>query len=331
MDFIDEVTFWVHGGSGGNGCVSFRREKYVPKGGPDGGDGGNGGDVILQVNPNLSTLADHRHRKHYRAGSGKHGSGSRKYGKNGNPVVISVPVGTLVFDEEKGMCIADLIQSGEEVIVARGGKGGRGNAKFATSTRQAPDFAEKGQPGESCHVKLELKLLADVGLVGFPNAGKSTLLSKLSSAKPKIANYPFTTLFPHLGIVYYGTFQSFVMADIPGLIEGAHLGKGLGDQFLRHIERTRVLVLLVEITEEDPVFVYNALLQELKLFDSSLLDKPKLIALTKTDLIPEHEKSNIPGSLNGEICVPISAVTGEGIDLLLKHIINKLSELNHET
>ncbi len=330
MDFIDEVTFWVHGGDGGNGCVSFRREKYVPKGGPDGGNGGDGGHVMLKVNSNLSTLADLRHRKHYRAESGRHGSGSQKNGKNGKPVVISVPVGTLVLDEEKRMCIADLIQAEEEVIVARGGKGGRGNAKFATATRQAPDFAEKGQLGENCHIKLELKVLADVGLVGFPNAGKSTLLSKFSSAKPKIANYPFTTLFPNLGIVHYGAFQSFVMADIPGLIEGAHTGKGLGDQFLRHIERTRLLIFLIEITVEDPVSVYRALLQELKLFDSSLLDKPRLITFTKIDLIPDQEKPVVPNSLKEEICIPISAVTGEGIDLLLKHIINQLSELNHE-
>jgi GTP-binding protein len=285
---------------------------------------------MLKVNSNLSTLADLRHRKHYRAESGRHGSGSQKNGKNGKPVVISVPVGTLVLDEEKRMCIADLIQAEEEVIVARGGKGGRGNAKFATATRQAPDFAEKGQLGENCHIKLELKVLADVGLVGFPNAGKSTLLSKFSSAKPKIANYPFTTLFPNLGIVHYGAFQSFVMADIPGLIEGAHTGKGLGDQFLRHIERTRLLIFLIEITVEDPVSVYRALLQELKLFDSSLLDKPRLITFTKIDLIPDQEKPVVPNSLKEEICIPISAVTGEGIDLLLKHIINQLSELNHE-
>jgi GTP-binding protein len=330
MDFIDEVTFWVHGGNGGNGCVSFRREKYVPKGGPDGGDGGDGGHVIIQVHPNLSTLADLRHRKQYRANSGKHGSGNRKYGKNGKSIIISVPKGTLVFDDDKEMCIADLIQSNEKVIVARGGKGGRGNAKFATATRQAPDFAEKGQQGESFHVKLELKLLADVGLVGFPNAGKSTLLSKLSSAKPKIANYPFTTLFPNLGIVYCDAFQSFVMADIPGLIEGAHSGKGLGDQFLRHIERTRLLIFLIEITSEDAFSVYKALLHELKLFDSSLLDKPRLIALTKTDLIPEQERTKVPSSLNGEVYMPISAVTGDGIDLLLKNILTKLAELNHE-
>jgi GTP-binding protein len=331
MDFIDEVTFWVHGGNGGNGCVSFRREKYVPKGGPDGGNGGDGGHVILKVNSNLSTLADLRHRKHYRAGSGRHGSGGQKNGKNGKPVVISVPAGTLVLDDERGMSIADLTQAGEEAVIARGGKGGRGNAKFATATRRAPDFAEKGQLGESCHIKLELKLLADVALVGFPNAGKSTLLSKVSSARPKIANYPFTTLVPNLGIVYCDDYQSFVMADIPGLIEGAHAGKGLGDQFLRHIERTRLLIFLIEITVEDPVSVYRALLQELKLFDSSLLDKPRLIAFTKIDLIPDKEEPVVLNSLKEEICIPISAVTGEGIDLLLKHIINQLSELNHET
>jgi GTP-binding protein len=330
MDFIDEVTFWVHGGNGGNGCVSFRREKYVPKGGPDGGNGGNGGHVILKVNSNLSTLADLRHRKHYRAGSGKHGSGSQKNGKKGKPVVISVPPGTLVFDEKKGMCIADLVQAGEEVIAARGGKGGRGNAKFATATRRAPDFSEKGQPGESSHVKLELKLLADVGLVGFPNAGKSTLLSKLSSAKPKIANYPFTTLFPNLGIVYCDAFQSFVMADIPGLIEGAHSGKGLGDQFLRHIERTRLLIFLIEITSENPRSEYEALLQELKLFDPALLDKPHLIVLTKTDLIPDQKRTEVTDSINSQVCIPISAVTGEGVDRLLKNIVKQLAELERE-
>jgi GTP-binding protein len=330
MDFIDEVTFWVRGGRGGDGCVSFRREKFVPKGGPDGGNGGDGGHVILQVNSNLSTLADLRHRKHYRAGHGKNGKGKCMYGKKGKSIVIAVPKGTLVFDKGKGVCVADLVQSKQEIIVAKGGKGGRGNVKFASATHQTPDCAEKGQVGEEREIQLELKLLADIGLVGFPNAGKSTLLSKISAAKPKIADYPFTTLVPNLGIVYYNTYHSFVVADIPGLIEGAHAGKGLGDQFLRHIERTRLLVFLIEITVENPLTVYKALLHELKLFNDSLLDKPRLIAFTKVDLIDDQNKSETSKSLKDKICIPISAITGEGIDLLLKQIIHDLEAFNHE-
>ncbi|MCJ7813283.1 GTPase ObgE, partial [bacterium] len=246
MDFVDEVSFWVYGGQGGDGCVSFRREKFIPKGGPDGGDGGDGGHVILCVNSNISTLMDLRHRKRYQAGSGKRGMGKKMHGKRGENITVQVPQGTLVFDIESHLLLEDLKYPGQEYIVARGGKGGRGNSRFATSTRQAPDFAEKSTPPEHHHLKLELKLLADVGLLGLPNSGKSTLLSKVSSARPKIADYPFTTTVPNLGIVYYENFKSFVVADIPGIIEEAHSGKGLGDRFLRHAERCRVLVFLIE-------------------------------------------------------------------------------------
>ena len=330
MDFVDEISFWVQGGGGGDGCMSFRREKYVPKGGPDGGDGGDGGSVILRVNSNLSTLFDLRHRKRYRAGNGEKGRGKRMHGKNGKTVIVPVPRGTVVMDAESRVSLGDLKDRDEELVVARGGKGGKGNPWFATSTLQAPDFAEEGTEGESRRLRLELKLLADVGLVGLPNAGKSTLLSSISSARPKVAEYPFTTLVPNLGIVAYEDFKSFVAADIPGLIEGAHAGKGLGDQFLRHIERTRVLAFLIEARSEDIPLVYQSLKKELELFNPVLVKKPRVIALSKADLLTDKEKSRLPWSLNAQTCYPISALTGEGVQQLLNDIVSKLSEVVDE-
>ncbi len=326
IDFIDEVAFWVSGGKGGDGCVGFRREKYVPKGGPDGGDGGDGGCVILRADSNLSTLLDLRHRKKYRAGNGKSGMGKCRNGKRGENVVIQVPPGTLVFDVDQNNLIEDLKNSGQECIVARGGKGGRGNTHFATSTCQAPDFAESGSLPETRHLKLELKLLADVGLVGLPNAGKSTLLSKISSARPKIADYPFTTITPHLGIVRVKNDIQFVVADIPGIIENAHMGKGLGDRFLRHAERCRVLVFLIEAYTEKIQSTYDTLLKELQLYDSSFLAKPRIVALTKIDLLHDRERKRLPNSFNEQSCFPISAVTGEGVEQLLHAITWALSE-----
>jgi len=328
MNFIDEASFWVEGGRGGDGCVSFRREKYVPKGGPDGGDGGDGGSVVLLVNPNRSTLFDLRHRKRYRAGSGERGKGKRRHGRKGKDVVIEVPQGTLVMGGESGGRMGDLTEPRQELIVVKGGKGGRGNTGLATPTRQAPDFAKKGTEGESRYLRLELRLLADVGLVGCPNAGKSTLLSRISSARPKIADYPFTTIVPNLGIVPYESFKSFVVADIPGLIEGAHAGKGLGDRFLRHIERTRVLVFLIEAHSEDILSEYGTLLEELRLFDLSLLEKPRVLALSKMDLLSRDERARLPATLNGQTCHSISAVTGEGIRPFLHTVVLKLSEVN---
>jgi len=329
MNFIDEVSFRVQGGKGGDGCVSFRREKYVPKGGPDGGDGGEGGSVILKVDLNLSTLFDLRHRKQFKAGNGGNGKGKNMHGKNGKPVVIPIPKGTVVWDKERYAVLGDLIEARQELIVVKGGKGGKGNARFATPTRQAPDFAEKGELGESRLLRLELKLLADVGLMGMPNAGKSTLLSRISSARPKIADYPFTTRAPNLGVVSYGTFKSFVAADIPGLIEGAHAGKGLGDQFLRHIERTRVLVFVIEAVFSEIESVYGMLLKELELFNPALLKKPRIVALSKKDLLSQEEKERLPSSLKGHMCCSISSITGEGIDTLLHAVVRTLEEAKH--
>jgi GTP-binding protein len=326
MQFIDETCFWVFGGRGGDGCVSFRREKYIPKGGPDGGDGGDGGQVILQVNSNLTTLYDLRHKKKYRAGHGEGGRGKQQHGKRGRSIYIKVPKGTLVFDNERDHVIGDLIEANQELIVAKGGKGGLGNMNFATPTRQAPDFAKRGTEGESRCIRLELKLLADIGLVGLPNSGKSTFLARVSAAKPKIADYPFTTLVPNLGIVPYDDYQSAVMADIPGIIHGASKGKGLGDTFLKHIERTYLLIFLIESTSEDIEAVYETLLNEIRLFESSLLNRPRLVALTKIDLIPPARRNKISVSLDGRKCYPISAVTGEGIRSLLEVIFKILSE-----
>ena len=323
MDFIDEVTFQAFGGRGGNGCASFRREKYVPKGGPDGGDGGNGGSVVLHVDRNLSTLTDLRHRKKHKAPNGENGKGKRKSGRKGEDVRISVPPGTLVYDAETGALLGDMKETGQSLIVARGGKGGRGNPWFATPSSQAPDFAEQGRKGEARDLRLELKLLADVGLVGFPNAGKSTLLARLSSARPKIADYPFTTLTPNLGIVAYDEYEHFVMADIPGLIRGAHAGKGLGDRFLRHIERTRLLVFMMDVTE-NPEEAYRSLLEELVLFEPSLREKSRILVFSKIDLFTKEERGMMPRIISGHSPIPVSAVTGVGLDELLRAIVDAL-------
>lgn len=312
MKFVDSARIHVKAGNGGNGCVSFRREKYVPKGGPDGGDGGRGGHVYLKANAQLSTLLDFRYRKHYEADRGVHGQGSKKAGRTGKDVVINVPCGTLVRDVASGKLLFDLTEDGQEVLLAEGGHGGRGNPHFTTSTRQAPRYAEPGGKGQELEVEFELKLMADVGLVGFPNAGKSTLISVLSSARPKIADYPFTTLVPNLGIVRYGEYKSFVMADIPGIIEGAAEGRGLGLQFLRHIERTKVLAILVSCDTEDPLAEYRLLLDELKRYNSALLDKPRIAVLTKMDVVPEE--FSLMTLDDGTPLFEISSVTGQGLD-----------------
>ena len=319
MDFIDEVTFSVIGGRGGDGCVSFRREKYVPKGGPDGGDGGNGGSIILRVNPNMNTLMDLRRKKKYRAENGVNGSGSNCHGRRGKSLIIPVPKGTLVYDDTENELIADLVESDESMIAAAGGRGGKGNARFATATLQTPDYATHGKPGGERTLRLELKLLADVGLVGFPNAGKSTLLSRVSAARPKIADYPFTTLVPNLGIVQSGDYQSFVMADIPGLIEGAHQGKGLGDRFLRHIERTRVLLFLIDSTSESPEDVYQALCNELEAFNPDLINKPRLIGFSKSDIWADASDP-LPREIDHIPCLQFSSVSGQGIGELVHRL-----------
>jgi len=313
--FIDEAKIYVKAGDGGNGCMSFRREKFVPRGGPDGGDGGDGGDVVMEVDTNLNTLIAFRYRQHFKAGRGVHGQGAKKHGHRGEDVIIQVPPGTIVRDAETERVLADLSEPGDRVVIALGGKGGRGNARFATATNQAPRRADNGLPGEKLELKMELKLLADVGLVGFPNAGKSTLLSRVSSAHPKIADYPFTTLQPNLGIVGYGDMKSLVMADIPGIIEGAHEGRGLGFQFLRHIERTKVLLFLIESTSDDPHGDFEKLLDELGSFSPELLEKPRLIALTKTDILPHDSTPDMPDL--GVETVAISSVRGDGIDRLV--------------
>ena len=318
--FVDEARIFVKAGDGGDGCVSFRREKFVPKGGPDGGDGGDGGDIIIVADPNINTLIHLKYCQHFRAGQGKHGQGSRKHGHSGENKIISVPLGTIARDTEGRKVLADLSELNDRVIIAHGGRGGRGNARFATATNQAPRRADKGLPGEEKVLLLELKLLADVGLVGFPNTGKSTLLSRLSSAHPKIADYPFTTLQPNLGIVSYGDYKSFVMADIPGIIEGAHEGKGLGLRFLRHIERTRVLLFLIECTAEYPAADYIKLLDELKLFSEKLLTKPRFVALTKTDLFPPDKTIPTPDFGDGVGTFAISSVKGDGLDSLVYHL-----------
>ena len=317
---IDQARIHVIAGPGGDGCVSFRREKYVPKGGPDGGDGGRGGSVFLEVNVHVRTLLDCREQPRYRADSGRPGSGNRRSGKDGRDLVVRVPPGTVVRDPESGEVVADLVRAGERFAAAHGGRGGRGNARFATPTHQAPRHADPGEPGEERWLELELKLIADVGFVGLPNAGKSTLLSRVSRARPRIAPYPFTTLEPHLGIVVLDEERQFVAADLPGLIAGAHAGKGLGHQFLRHIERTRVLLFLVEAGAEDPAHDLAVLEREVSLHSPALLEKPRRVVITKADLLPPEGRASAPARLGLPDARLISAQSGEGLSALLDEL-----------
>jgi GTP-binding protein len=333
MKFIDEVRIHVKAGDGGNGCVSFRRERFLPKGGPDGGDGGKGGDVILQADTQLSTLLDLTYPKQFRARRGAHGKGKDQTGRQGEDLIIRVPEGTLVRDEQTGEVLQDLFADGQRFFAAEGGQGGRGNARFATATQRAPRRAEQGAKGQERWLRLELKLLADVGLIGYPNVGKSTLLSRISSATPKIADYPFTTLFPNLGVVMLESRAPFVVADIPGLIEGASRGAGLGLTFLRHIERTRLLVHLLDASEagsRDPVRDFHALNRELEAYHPSLRNKIQIVALNKIDLPGVRESVlHVQGRFEamGYRLYPISAQTGEGVDTFLETISNALGSL----
>jgi GTP-binding protein len=329
--FIDEATLYAKAGDGGRGCVSFRREKYIPKGGPDGGDGGKGGDVTLEADRNLHTLLDFRYKQRYMAERGEHGRGSDQTGHQGRECLIRVPVGTMVRSLESRELLADMVEQGQRFVAARGGRGGRGNTRFKTSTNQAPRRADPGEPGEARWFALELKLLADVGLVGLPNAGKSTLLSRISAARPKIAPYPFTTLTPQLGLVRLHEEEACVVADIPGLIEGAHAGKGVGHQFLRHIERTRLLVHLVDMAVEeghDPLQDFETVNLELAAYSPELSQRPQLVAATKMDVPSAKELFERCQPALRQRCfrvIAISAVTGEGIATLLEAISNALT------
>jgi GTP-binding protein len=320
--FIDEVIISVKAGDGGNGCLAFRREKYVPRGGPSGGDGGRGGDVILVASQHHNTLLHFRFNPEHKGERGRHGEGSQRTGHDGASIDVPTPVGTVVYDAETGELLHDFTTPGDRFIVARGGRGGKGNARFATSTHQTPTEHEDGKPGEERRLRLELKLLADVGLVGFPNAGKSTLISRISAARPKIADYPFTTLVPNLGVVSADDDRTFVVADIPGLIEGAHEGHGLGTQFLRHIERTRLLAHLVDVSEttgRDPVHDFEVVMGELASFSEDLAHKPMILVATKLDAAQDPERVASLEKLarnRGLAFFQISSVTGEGIDAL---------------
>ena len=332
MKFIDEVKIQVEAGHGGRGCMSFRREKYVPRGGPDGGDGGDGGDVVAVADPDFTTLLDLRYQRLYRAGRGEHGRGKDQHGRRGEDKIISMPVGTIIRDTKTGDVLADLSAPGDRAIVARGGKGGRGNARFVSSTNRSPRKVQPGLPGEERELDVELRLLADVGIIGLPNAGKSTLISVISAARPKIADYPFTTLVPNLGVVSYGDGKSFVVADIPGLIEGAHRGEGLGHKFLKHVSRTKVLIHLLDasvIDEEDPLANWRAINRELELFDPALAQKPQIVAANKIDLPDGAEKTKILrekfDALGTPFCA-ISAVGHKGLRALILTIARKLEE-----
>lgn len=330
--FYDRAKIYVRGGDGGNGCVAFRREKYVPEGGPWGGDGGRGGDVIFRGDGGLRTLVDFRYKRHYKADRGQHGRGKNMHGRSAEDLVIRVPPGTVIKDEETGQVLADIVADGQEVVVAKGGRGGRGNTRFAGPRNKAPAMAEKGEPGQERWVILELKLLADVGLVGFPNAGKSTLIARVSAAQPKIADYPFTTLVPNLGVVSLGEGQSFVMADIPGLIEGAHTGAGLGHDFLRHVERTRVLVHVLDTagTEgRDPLEDFRVINRELQLYNESLAGRPQVVAANKIDLPASNANlERLRQELGDDYEIfPVSAVTGEGVWELVNRVYRLLQEI----
>ena len=314
--FIDLITVELWGGDGGNGAVSFRREKYVPKGGPDGGDGGNGGSCIFIVDPNLRTLADIRYHSIYKAGRGGPGGKNNRHGKNGEDREISVPPGTIIKSKIPDTVLADLVKDGDKFIACKGGRGGKGNSHFKSSQNRSPRKAQPGKNGNKGIFQIELKLLADVGLVGLPNSGKSTLLSVLSNANPKIGNYPFTTINPNLGLVKFSEYKSFVMADIPGLIEGAGTGKGLGHQFLKHIERTRVLVFLIDINDPDPNESLNILVKEIENYNLDILKKPRIIVLTKSDTMALNDQRNLPDYQR------ISSISGDG----LQSMVNSLTE-----
>jgi GTP-binding protein len=332
---IDFAKITIKSGDGGNGCVSFRREKFVPRGGPNGGDGGKGGDVIFEASSSLSTLIDFRYKKHYKAENGKHGMGGDKTGRNGLDVLIKIPCGSIIKNAETNAILCDLVNDKQTYIAAKGGKGGRGNARFATATNQAPRNAEPGEKGILIEIIIELKLIADIGLVGLPNSGKSTLISKISAAKPKIADYPFTTLEPNLGIVRYKDYKSFVVADIPGLIEGAHTGKGLGIKFLKHIERTKALVFLIDASEipykENKIEDFEILISELGGYDINLLDKPRIICFTKIDTLDEEQKKDLNKIKFGKLkqrapVLKISSVSGENIEKLKDEMWFKIKE-----
>ena len=335
--FIDEAKIHVAGGQGGNGCVAFRREKFVPRGGPSGGDGGRGGDVTLESSHGMNTLLKFRYNRLFRAGRGGHGEGSNRHGQDGGDLTVVVPVGTMVYDAGTGEKLWDFDAPGQPFLVAKGGRGGRGNAQFATSTHQAPRNAEPGRLGEERDLKLELKLLADVGLVGFPNVGKSTLISRLSAARPRIADYPFTTLEPCLGVVAMDEERSFVMADIPGLIAGAHLGRGLGIGFLKHVERTRLLLHMIAAAEQsgrDPVEDYRVIMEELKSFSPVVAGKPMLLVASRIDAAGSGERLNPLREFcraQGMALIEISSVTGEGLEELKRQIWAMLEQIARQS
>jgi GTPase len=328
---IDNAKLFLYAGNGGNGCVGFRREKFVPKGGPNGGDGGKGGSIIFRADSQLHTLLDFKYKNHYKAQSGVHGKGGMKNGKDGEDLILKVPCGTQIYNVQTDELIADMVKNGEEIIIAKGGKGGRGNVWFSTPTNRTPRYAEPGKPGDELEIRLDLKLIADVGLVGFPNSGKSTLISRISRAKPKIADYPFTTLEPNLGIVKYKEYASFSVADIPGLIEGASDGKGLGIQFLQHVERTKILVFLIDAFSENHVGDYKILLKEIKSFNPKMIKKPRIITLTKMDAVDEELKKNLL-KLRFDKKKPllISSHSGEGLDDLIELIQEQILKLETE-
>lgn len=327
MKFIDEVIITISSGNGGDGCVSFRREKYVPRGGPDGGDGGKGGDIILTASSKKNTLLHFRSKKHFQAQNGQKGQGRQKAGKDGQDLIIQIPPGTLVLDAQSNAVIKDFTRPGEFYMIAAGGKGGLGNTRFKSSTNQSPKFAQPGKPGQTFRIRLELKLIADVGIIGLPNAGKSSLIRVISSARPKVGEYPFTTLVPNLGMVYPNNGTPFVVADIPGLIEGAHTGAGLGIRFLKHIERTYMLIHLIDVSnieESNPLYAYQTINRELALYHPSLSGKKQLVVLNKMDL-PGSDRRAIAfqNALNGAELLKVSAKTGDGIE----ELIHRLSQL----
>lgn len=336
MKFIDEVKIRVIAGDGGRGCVSFRREKFVPRGGPNGGNGGKGGDVIALADPQLTTLLDLRYQKQYKAGRGEHGLGKDQHGKAGQDRVIKVPVGTIIREAGTGLFIGDLKEEGQQVVVAAGGRGGKGNAHFVSSTNRSPRFAQPGEAGEDKELEIELRLLADVGIIGMPNAGKSTLIAAISAVRPRIADYPFTTLVPNLGVVGYGEGKSFVVADIPGLIEGAHEGHGLGDKFLRHVTRTSLLIHLLDaanISAEDPLAQWKTVNRELELFDPELGRKPQVVVANKIDLPAGQKGAPVLAQALPQGYRPlhsISAATTEGVQALVQHVGWRLEQIKQQ-